>query len=775
MSNPTLMATLGLNTDSFRAGLAASQKSLKEQDVAVKISAAILAEFEQSLSADATKEQIKQLDEMKDAHRRLQVEIKNTARQEAALAAARALAPTMPKASSASAAITVAEGAAEAGGAGISRMGKMELGHVARSLAGSLMAGMPVGRAVEMESPRLLSALGPAAMSAVGGLAGLTAVLGPLALAVGGAAGAFEVYSANERAKNARRAISEIGENPTNLGELDSDMLDDSMGWKEKLRRWHKRNRLDRGKLDVPEGINLPDQNVESARDLDRDAEGASQVIENAKAERRTKTGKLARFFGFGLKRSDVQEGIGKRDAIIGQRDDVLSRDQGFAERAFAGNPAVEADRLKAARDEKITKAEKDQADGKIRDMGRQVALAEQEYQLSMQELTRKQAFQKAELDMEGKINAARRDGSNVAVETARARMEEAKAILDAGEKQGPKFEEHQKAFERAQGDFSDLDREHKIREETLATEKQIADFRGSADAKHIFSLRLEMQLLEKRRELAKPEEQKQIDVQIAQNKSQTYDAERTSIAASNQAHLALLAAGYDHGAEGQMQRLKDRRETLGFEMDSNRQYNIEGQKVWKNGNLGAHQMEEDNELKIAIEELTAGLKEHLSGLQKEGTQIQNRGKQPTLAMRDQQTNDKYDAQKASEERGDNDPASLAQIEKNRGAEHFENAVDESMMTPQEKAERQRHNDSRARAAAGVKSRQDRHAEIEAANNTRGSFDNFFHPQAVTAHEIRKGAENAGKSDKGAWTDANIVKGLKDVETAVKSFGLKNK
>ena len=136
--------------------------------------------------------------------------------------------PAMPKASAAKAAITVAEDVGgHAAGAGISRMGAMELQHVGRSLAGSMMAGMPVGRAVEMESPRLISALGPAVLSAVGGLSGLAAVLGPLALVVGAAATAFAAYNANEAARKTRGAISEVGQNESNLGTWESTFADD--------------------------------------------------------------------------------------------------------------------------------------------------------------------------------------------------------------------------------------------------------------------------------------------------------------------------------------------------------------------------------------------------------------------------------------------------------------------------------------------------------------------------------------------------------------------
>ena len=384
--------------------------------------------------------------------------------------------PAMPKASAAKAAITVAESAGE-GAAGISRMGKMELAHVGRSLGGSMAAGVPLDQSLMMESPRLISALGPAVMSAVGGLSGLAAVLGPLVVVVGAAATAFAAYNANEAARKTRGAISEVGQNESNLGTWENTFADDGKTtWKSRARRRRKITRLEQLKGQLPDGETLPDENTESAKDLDQEAKAAAELQASVVKQRKGKMNRLANVFGGGIKDADVGEVRDRKDALISRRDDVEQRDAGFARRAFTGDQGVEADRLRVSLQEKLSKIQRDQADGTIKDGARQIELAHEEYNLSMEELARKKAYQKDELDMEERITAIRRDGRNVASGEAEERMKRAKADLDAGPQQGPEFRAHQEAYERSKLEHGEAVRRDQAAHNAIAAEEAITE-----------------------------------------------------------------------------------------------------------------------------------------------------------------------------------------------------------------------------------------------------------------------------------------------------------
>ena len=93
MPNPQLNAILGIDASGFRAGLTSSRASLTELDSAIRGTAAQIAVFEQGMAGGGTREQNKQLDQMRANLRELQIEYKNTARQAAAFQAAADLAP----------------------------------------------------------------------------------------------------------------------------------------------------------------------------------------------------------------------------------------------------------------------------------------------------------------------------------------------------------------------------------------------------------------------------------------------------------------------------------------------------------------------------------------------------------------------------------------------------------------------------------------------------------------------------------------------------------
>ena len=122
-------------------------------------------------------------------------------------------------------------------GSGIGRMQVQEIGHSVRAMFDSVLAGMPIDRVLEMETPRLVQALGPAAVSAAGGLSGLLAVAGPLVAVVAAATGAFALFKSEMEDNRMRRKASEIGQDGPHPGIFEREQSD----WKPDLKSMRRR------------------------------------------------------------------------------------------------------------------------------------------------------------------------------------------------------------------------------------------------------------------------------------------------------------------------------------------------------------------------------------------------------------------------------------------------------------------------------------------------------------------------------------------------------
>ena len=170
---------------------------------------------------------------------------------------------------------------------------------------------------------------------------------------------------------------------------------------------------------------------------------------------------RVKNLFGSGLQDSAVKGTLKAKDDLISRRNDVEDQDQEFRRRRFDGDPNAEKDKLARDLDQEKNAIKKQAEDQKIspEDADRQIVRAQGDHDESLRELERKKAFQKDELDMEQRITAIRRDGRNVASGEAEARMNRAKADMDAGSKEGPEHDQRKAAYERAQFEHDEATR----------------------------------------------------------------------------------------------------------------------------------------------------------------------------------------------------------------------------------------------------------------------------------------------------------------------------
>ena len=247
--------------------------------------------------------------------------------------------------------------------------------------------------------------------------------------------------------------------------------------------------------------------------------------------------------------------------------------------------------------------------------------------------------------------------------------------------------------------------REHEIKLDTLETEKLIADFRGTAAARELFALSQQEQLLRRRLNLAKPEDRPGIEAELSQNQGQTRAAIHTQVDRQDQSYLARVESTIGRGPAEALRFLGEQMKVLSARIDGNTKgVDEHGNRVVKDEGLDSKQMQEAHKIVMAREEIVFQGQQQSAGAAATNRQINRRGYQPTLDDKNSAAQDSYGSQIAQAEHG-GDPARAGQLRTNRDAEEFQNAVDESQMTADQRAERQRHNNERRRAEAMTRAR----------------------------------------------------------------------
>lgn len=464
MSQPSLIAKLGIDEKDFARGLAASVEGLAQTQEKAKLLAAEVALLEQRMAsnktdamvstykalttslretraeAEAMGRQLKALEAIKppaaasddsgayaahwdkvEAQRQAEAESAERARR--ARVAAESAPKPMPKAFVASAEVQVEAAMAEAaGGFALSRMGKMELGHVARSLAGSVSAGVPIGNALEMEAPRILQALGPA----LGALLPILAALAPALAAV-------TLAAAAHKAENEARPL-----------------------------------RRETGRIAAREA-----GNSEQYEELALDTE--EQVLKVR--EKRKKRSRLAKIQGKGVNRRDEADAEVAAVNAAGNLDEALERQSDREQREFEGDPQAARDKLAEDRDAKIAAAKRKHHGGSEAARRRREALtakAQRDYELDVQKLEREEANRHADLDAQRDTNTAREEGANMAVEGPALRARNADAKLKNGPQFGPEHDANKEGARTAHLDADDAANQEKTRAAGVAAEERI-------------------------------------------------------------------------------------------------------------------------------------------------------------------------------------------------------------------------------------------------------------------------------------------------------------
>lgn len=746
---PALVTTLTLSKKDFTSNAEAARLDMLKYKEMVGQTDAALKAAQQSARANgqATAEQTTQINTLQAALKKYEQNLRTATAEHKAFRAESAAPMAMPTASRPQASVrmvrsTVAEEGE--GGAGLRSAFRgangQELMHSGRAIASELAAGASPFQAFLVEAPRLFQAF-------AGSLGG---VLTPLLALAGGGAFIKWLSDAQKQAQALREETGLVAQNVNNITGA-------------------------------------------SVKNLTKSLAAANAQVDKVTAARGTFSNKMVNLLtGNGVKDTDVGAAMGQRNKVESRLNATADRDVDFRQRAADGDPGVEADKARADFAAKRNEIFRQVAAREITDGNAAIARAQKELDISLEEIARKQAFHKNEVDMETQLVSIRRYGKNLDSENARAHMEKANADLTAGPQQGPEHDKLQVAAWNAEDDHTAAVFREKSAKTALALEERIlaikrngydvelqtAEARLAAAKKVLESgpkqgdehdklaasvAATQLEVDTARRTTDEKKSQLQLETQIANLRGSSDQVHQQTLALEA-AHLKSLIhspettpderRGYKKDLRQNRQQqdelgkqddlrgidtaetldrakasrsFADQLELLSKEMQHNterRQWNVE-----KNGtdpSMAAHLSEKAKDLAQAMDDLTFAENKRIQSLAHQDTEIRNRGYQPTGEMKDRQIDEKYQNQADEERHGNNNPAVLAGLARNRADEHFENAVDEEQMTPGQRRARQRQNDRRGQAAARVKSRQEHHTEIDAANHPERSFDSFF-------------------------------------------------
>ncbi len=452
----------------------------------------------------------------------------------------------------------------------ISRVGKMELMHAGRSIGGSLLSGAPIGRALEQEAPRIIEALGPAALKAAGGVAGLSAGLGGLAVAAAAVGAGLTVVNAQRESDKLRRANDLVG--------------------------------------------NVGNRNGDTVSELDKEIESARKSAQETRHLRHTKRNQFANLAGeaysavgidgiHGTQDGDVM-GIRNRKVSLEERRDAASeRDLGFARRAFSGDESAEKDRLRVGMEEKVREIRASM----VKDANALVAVERGGYELEVAKLDRVQKVNAENIGLERTLTFLKQQGADVEVRSAEARLVSARRVLELGPGSGNGYQANARVVEGASEELRLARRVGDERREEYSTGVTIAALTERADDRHLMALSLEEQKLKGR--LASPaygaDEKMGMSTALMDNQGEQREIFRQRTARADEGWLNQRASSYERGYGGQRQGLLDRQTILKGEIERNTSgTDAGGQTVFKDANLGAQQLAQAHQLQQTLEEI---------------------------------------------------------------------------------------------------------------------------------------------------------------------------
>lgn len=770
MGNPSLIAKLGIDEADLIRGLNASDEGLARSQEKAKLLSAQIALLEQRMAAGKTDAMVQEHTKLQSSLRETQSEAKAAAKQLAALeaikpppspvvplpdenaryqahlakqeeaerslrarAAMDAARAPMPIASRPMATVRVesaADEASEAGGHGNNAMRNAELMHSGRAMTDAMAAGISPARAFMMEAPRLFQAFASS----------LSGLLVPIAAVVGGGAFVTWLHEAQVAAKALRAETASIGSNLGSLAGANAQELEKTLA-----------------------------ETAEQAAKVQAAFDSKSNWFVN-------------QLTGGGVREEDVRAARAQQERVQDRMQGAQERDGGFKQREFDGDgEAVAADRIRLEyaqkRDEIVRKASADDIEGTTRAL----EIAQKERDLQLDALARKQAFQQDELGLETQLVSIRRYGKDVAVESARARMEKAKADLDAGPQEGPEHEANLRKYQGAQTDHDDAGHEQKESDASLDLRERNASLRGSSDQVAYAQATNNRDAIQSKLDdpATKSDEAKKLRAELAEAQERLAALSKASDEKGIEIERLGIHAQTERGPQGELDAADKSLALINRQRKENQN---------KNGDdplVNAQLNDQAEEMKRKKADILATEKASLETLQKQGDAVRNQGYELDAQEKKKSIEDKY-APEITKAEKEHDSAKVDQIRQNEQGEEFNAEVDEAMMTPQQKADRAKHNLARSQAAERVQSRHQRQAELGVANG--GNFGEFFHgehkkpfvgPKPPVAPNrmpaIQAAAANAGKGDAAHVDNQGIIGAVGKVESAVKELSFKNK
>lgn len=398
-------------------------------------------------------------------------------------------------------------------------------------------------------------------------------------------------------------------------------------------------------------------------------------------------------------------------------------------------------------------------ANGELASSAELIREAERRRDLDIRIEQRRQAAAAA-LTLEKEIVAIKESGLNVEVRIAEARAHAARKALRNGPESGDEHDKLVTAVDVSKGDVADARRTSTERKSQTDLETNIANLRGSSSQVHKATLDYEGADIARRLASTdtRADDRPGLEVRQARNRQQQDEFTKGEDLRKIDRQSVVDRAGAGRGLEDQiglltreMARNADRKEWNARENGGDKDT--------------AAQLEATAaQLKKALEDVTFAEQQRLTALRTQGTDIANHGREPTLEQKNSQVDQRYDERITEERHGRNDPAAIAQMERNRDAEKLNNAVDEELMTPRQKRERAKQNARRDRAKANVESRERHHKEVQAANDSMdpiGARERHAHEVSIKPRDIK-----AEPSAKPGPHEAAQAKSLANIEKA---------
>ena len=767
MSNPSLIAKLGIDEADFVRGMTVSVEKLDETNDRAKRLAAQMAVLASQMTGKGTQEQAAQYKALNAELRTAQSESIQLKKHLDALNAVKA--PSAP----------VSQPSAGGHGGGGGRMAGMEAGHSIRSVFDMLGAGQNLGQALQMELPRLLQASGM----------GLGAMLG--------------IQAATAIAHGLEQAIQSRAVEKENFGKLLAGPGGGGVSTRSTSSIESQIKELDKKREEMMDatgnGAAGNDGNIFSAM-----ARGAKNTWRAATGQQSVEDEADDRMVALDQRRIQLSEEIVRRKAAEVAIDKRA---------ATEGEGAVAIDRERLALKEKIAAVMEDTSiDGTAQ--ARLVDLLREESALREVHIRQVKEQHAAEIEAREGALDDRENGNSNEVTRAQRALDEARHKQAATTPGTPEGKEADDAVRAARLELETAQRATKERQAQRDLVVNIAGMTTTQSEKERSRLEGEKRLLMQQLHEGSPtfepnkEKQSEIRAKLAVNGGALHSLDRADQQRAFGRDREKIEAETGPGPVEQGKAASKK-------MSLNLQERADNTANENDPDKTAKLQAEYNQLKRQLLGIGADEKDRLDTIERQTEAIKKQGFILTGEEKKAKLRAQYqpDIDRATRQ-GDTATAEAKGRERDAAMANVD--VEEAQMTPAQKRERAWHNQQRQRQVDHGAKPHTRDADREGSsihnadgpdgsmipnadktggnaysgpdNVNTGSFDDYFkaNPPPIAAQvrapvvvhnradAIRAGAENAGKGD-GGFKDRNIVAAINATTAAVNAISLKNK